>query len=830
MRALRCFLTLSLLFSQLIIASGQDFAREIVDHLALAQDHLVISSEHFSIDSSLLHYSFASKLWKKLDTKGRKKLSKQGIRESDFRSLKTEIRNTALSILEKEPTLDAYEQFRKKFPRLPGNKEEELSKKQNQLVLEALQDLDTHQEIKDLYYKYRSDFEYYSPRQKTVLDSTVTTNFFQIHDPANILHVLYFLKEYPDLGPSVDSILSLAVAEKPYIELVENYLRPYSTGVFPLTTEVIYQQYAESGDLSDLVQFGEKYPAFTQNEYFLRDFQVAKQSGYQIQSEFEDHLARYIKRAGGTHKAFVALQIMIAKDLENRDWAGAIEKIEHHRSHMDKKQKEIIALLEILKAPDTQIRPIPIDSVSINSALEEYSPVLTLDEETLYFCRRGGRSTKENIFVSYKTPKGWSVPNPVYGLNQKKQNEAPLAISADGTTILIFEEGVVKVSEKKARGWSSPEVFFPTELQSEWQGGTTLSADKKVVIFAARRPDRIGLPKEKNIDLYISFRSDSGEWSFPKNLGTTINTGFEERSPFLHPDMRTLYFSSAGRGGLGGLDVYKTTRMGDGWTEWSEPVNLGKDINTTEKDWGYRVSTKGEYAYYSAEVETRQEELYQVELPQRVRPGEVSTIKGELLDLEGKPIAGGELIIEDLENREAIAAINPDPATGKYFVPLPRGKLYSYTFLSDGFYPVSGHIDLRSIDEARHQLIDIEVPRISELAEKGIAITLNNLFFEHDQAKIRSASFQELDRLADFLIEHTAPVEISGHTDNVGSREYNLDLSQRRAQAVASYLVKRDVPKDKISAKAFGFSKPVASNETEEGRAQNRRVEIRFLK
>ena len=619
MRALRCYLFLLQFFFCAAASSGQDIARQIADHFTLAQDYIVVSSASFSIDSALAQYSLANKTWKKLDSKTRKKMAKEGIREADFRKLKTEIRNTALAILEDDPTLEAYEQFRKQFPRLPGQKEEEISRKQNQLVLEALAELDTHQEIKDLYYKYRSDFEYYSPLQKAELDSTILDHFFQIHDQDNILHALYFLKEYPDLGPSIDSILSRAVARKPYVELVENYLRPYSPGTFPLTAEVIYQQYAESGDLSDLMQFSEKYPAFTQSEAFVADLQVARQSGYQIQSEFEDHLSRYIRRADGTHKAFVALQIMIAKDLENKDWAGAIEKIEHHRSHLQKRNKEIEALLEVLRAPETAARATPIDSVTINTNLEEYSPVLTLDEETLYFCRRGGRSNKENIFVSYKTAGGWSPPSPVYGLNEKDQNEAPLAVSADGTTMLLFEEGVVKVSEKRARGWTTPEVFFPVELQSEWQGGTTLSADKKVVIFAARRPDRIGLPKEKNIDLYISIKNDEGEWSFPKNLGAPVNTGFEERSPFLHPDMRTLYFSSAGHGGLGGLDVYKSTRIGDGWMEWTEPVNLGKSINTPEKDWGYRVSTDGKYAYYSAEVESRQEELYQVELP---RPGQ----------------------------------------------------------------------------------------------------------------------------------------------------------------------------------------------------------------
>ncbi len=795
----------------------------------LAQIYASPNSGYFSIDTALACYNLANRAFKKLDAKARKKIAKSGISDALLRKLKVKIRDAALADVRSRNTLRAYQAFLKKFPRLPGQVQKEVIVKQNQLILNEISQLEEHKEVKLLYDTYKGDFDYYSPDLKPLLDSTVIALFFERHDPGNVLHCLYFLKEYTSLGPKIDSTLAIALLNKPYIELVENYLRPYSTTSFPKTSEAIYQHYALSGSISDLYGFAEKYPDFAQSDQFLQDMAVAKQSDYLIRSEFEDHLSSFIKRAGHTQNAFIALQMMIEKDIEAKEWESALDKVHLHQEFFRKNQQAVEDLVNILEATADDTKSEPIDSIVINSILEEYAPVMSSNGEKLYFCRRGGASNKENIFVSHRTRRGWSLPELVTGINHKDQNEAPLAISADGTTLLLFHEGVVKVSHKKRAGWTEAKQFFPTELQSMWQGGTTLSADKNVVIFAARRPDRIGLPKEENIDLYISFKDEDGNWGFPKNLGAPLNTPFEERSPFLHADMRTLYFSSSGHGGLGGLDVYKTSRVGDSWTEWTKPVNLGKSINTTQKDWGYRISTDGRYAYYSAEVEGRQEELYKVELPQQFRPEAVSTIQGKLSDLEGNPIPGF-LVIENLDTNEEITTINPDPKTGEYFVTLPKGKLYSYTFISSGFYPFSGHIDLRNSTKATHKEHDIAIPKVSDLGDKEISITLNNLFFDHDKAEIKPASFPELDRLAKFLLEYGKAIEIAGHTDNVGSASYNQQLSEKRASAVKTYLVNKQASAVQINAVGYGYTQPVATNDTDEGKAKNRRVEIRFLK
>ena len=295
--------------------------------------------------------------------------------------------------------------------------------------------------------------------------------------------------------------------------------------------------------------------------------------------------------------------------------------------------------------------------------------------------------------------------------------------------------------------------------------------------------------------------------------------------------MKTLYFSSDGHGGLGHMDVFKTTRLDDSWTNWSEPINLGKEINTAESDWGYKISTNGETAYFAIkkkrEGSTTSQDICTIELPESLRPGKVSTISGTLTDSEGNPISAN-IVWEDLETGEVVGQLKSDPLTGKFFVALPNDRQYSYFVNKEGFFPKANNIDLRNKGETLEVQESLEMVRIEEMIEKDIALPLKNLFFETSKYNIKATSFPELKRLAKLVKDYNLVVEISGHTDNRGSDSDNMLLSQNRADAVKDYLIKQGCTADRIKAVGYGEERPIRSNGSSTGRAQNRRVEVRF--
>ena len=520
----------------------------------------------------------------------------------------------------------------------------------------------------------------------------------------------------------------------------------------------------------------------------------------------------------------MALQKMIREDVQSGNWNKAAETVEAFAPYFGEQHPLMVDLLNTLQAPEYGLEATPLNEF-VNTEVGEYAPVLSFDERLLFFCRRINRS--ENIYFSKWLDGEWSIPIPAKPLNKDRVNEAPLSISADGSVLVLFEDGEVRYALRKNFGWTNSMPFFKDNSGTQWQGGTVISADQKVTIFAARRDDVVGLLRQDNIDLFIRFKQPDGQWGAPINLGTTINTPFEDRSPFLHPDMRTLYFSSRGHGGLGSLDVYKTTRVGDSWLEWTKPVNLGKEINTPLRDWGYRITTDGDMAYFAVDISGKSEDIFSIPLPDHLRPEKVSTLKGEIVNSDGTPL-DAELIIEDLDTGEEIARVKPDPESGEFFITLPTGRRYAYRVDSDEHFPISNHLDLRTAENTDAFQEEIIVPTIDEMVAEEMTILLNNLFFDYNKYAIQSASFSELNRLATLIKKHGLNIEIAGHTDNQGEADYNLLLSKQRANAVKDYLVKRGCFTDSIETIGYGMTKPVVSNDTEEGRQQNRRVEIRI--
>ena len=396
----------------------------------------------------------------------------------------------------------------------------------------------------------------------------------------------------------------------------------------------------------------------------------------------------------------------------------------------------IVLIFCSFTAPDT-IAPQPLPNTINTSTGEEYGATLTIDDNTLYFVglNRMDANMTEDIFVSYRDKKTgeWSAARIVPGLSNPYRNEAPTSISGDGRTMLVFVEGRMCYSVRGPQGWTEPRPL-PRYLQlGNWQADAMITADGSALLFAANYPAE---GEEKaSLNIFVSERTANG-WGQPYSIGSVINTTGMERSPFLHPDMKTLYFSSDRPGTLGELDVWVSRRLSDTcWNCWSEPENMGSTINTTGRDCWYKISADGQTAYY-AQKNGRMHDIYTVSVPADKRPETITVLK----------------------TNEAVA--------------------------------------------------------------------INNLLFETGKDIIMPASLPELKRIAQYVSTYGYTVRLAGHTDSVGKPEDNKNLSQARAEAVRKQLIEYGCKPEQIKAFGYGDTKPVATNDTEEGRALNRRVEI----
>jgi outer membrane protein OmpA-like peptidoglycan-associated protein len=574
---------------------------------------------------------------------------------------------------------------------------------------------------------------------------------------------------------------------------------------------------------------------------------------FEFSSEELKEFDMFIRKNAPKEKAFVVVQWVAANFIRTKQWEKAVSVFEKYRPLFDRpmfndmydKFKKII---RTLKAPEEKLIVTNLGT-GINSDYFEYHPIPTADGIKIYFIgndRTGGYGG-EDVFVSEFIDGVWNEASNLGRCINTDINEGIVGVSADGNTLLLFGnydsslgEGDIYYTDKTINGWNGLH-HFPRPVNSKyWECDASITCDGKAVLYTSDRPGGVGGFHKKdsefnlhcrgNTDIYISLKCDKG-WSEPINLGAIVNTPYCERTPFLHPDGKTLYFSSDGHYGLGALDVYKTVRLNDtSWTEWSEPVNLGKEINTVGSDWGYKVSTCGNVAYFSACDENEAYDIYSINLPKETRPELVATICGKITNSNGHPL-DADIKWEDLSTGENAGQLKSNPQDGTYFIALPLGKNYGYYAQSEGYYPLSHNINLLDTTGAVNITENIILVSIEEMKEKEIAVRINNIFFDYNEYEIKPESFPELDRLANILNQNQdAKIEIAGHTDDIGSDSYNLELSGKRAQAVVNHLISLGCCSENLIARGYGESKPLVSNETEEGCTQNRRVEFRFIK
>lgn len=476
----------------------------------------------------------------------------------------------------------------------------------------------------------------------------------------------------------------------------------------------------------------------------------------------------------------------------------------------------------------------------VNTEFDDFGPVIAPDGKTLYFIRTkypqnvGGDSAGADIYSSTLLEDGrWTYPENIGPpLNNTGYNSIE-SVTPDGNTVLLTNQynadgsagnGGLSMSHRTARGWSMPvnqtiKDYYNRSAFSE----SCLSADGNVILKTFEREDTYG-----GRDLYVCLLQPDGAWSAPLNLGPDVNTAGNEAGPFLAADGATLYFASDGRPGYGDFDLYVTRRLDSTWRHWSEPQNLGREINSDGFDAYYSVSASGDYAYFSSTRDSYGgQDIYRVPLPGVARPNPVVLVTGHVLDAKTQLPVLAHIVYEMLPSGAEAGRARSNPADGGYGITLPAGAQFGFRAEAAGYYAISDNLDTRQLeryDELKKDLFLVPV-------EQGQSIRLNNIFFEFAQATLKPESAPELNRVATFLKENPSVViEIGGHSDNIGGDAVNLTMSRSRAEAVMAFLSSQGIPPQRMSAKGYGRSKPLATNDTEDGRRMNRRVEFTIVK
>ncbi|MFO8054826.1 MAG: OmpA family protein, partial [Bacteroidales bacterium] len=497
----------------------------------------------------------------------------------------------------------------------------------------------------------------------------------------------------------------------------------------------------------------------------------------------------------------------------------------------------------------------------VNSPYPDYSPFVNADGSVLYFTSRrpettGGKYDEysngyyEDIYFSSMENGQWQPPeNPGKPLNTK-YHDAVVGLSPDGQKLYLYRSergGSIFQSSLDGYEWTEPEAL-PEPLNSKAHEPTaTFTYDGRGIYFVSDREGGYG-----GSDIYYSERKENETWSEPENLGAAINTRYDEDGVFMHPDGKTLYFSSKGHNTMGGYDIFKTVNREDGW---EEPQNLGYPVNTADDDIFFSVTASGRYGYYSSS-RAGQQDIYRVHFLENekqvansvqdvliamqgsevISPIEdvieanspdLTVMKGVVLDEENRDPVKAEIILVDNSTEKELARFKSNSKTGRYLVSLPAGKNYGIAVNAEGYLFHSENFNIPEEDMYK------EVNKIIVLKKikTGKSIVLNNVFFDFDVAeKVKRESRIELKRVVRLMQMYPdLKIEISGHTDNIGEEAYNKELSVERAKTVVKYLVKEGIERQRLSYKGYGSAKPVADNTKAQGREKNRRTEFKII-
>ncbi|MBC6696876.1 OmpA family protein [Hymenobacter puniceus] len=497
----------------------------------------------------------------------------------------------------------------------------------------------------------------------------------------------------------------------------------------------------------------------------------------------------------------------------------------------------------------------------VNSPYPDYGPVISADESVMLFTSRRSTSTGgekdpesggffEDVYQSARTADAWGPARSLGETVNTAGHDATVGLAPDAQRLLVYMEdngGDLHESNLRGTEWSKPKQLGSRINSKAHESSAAYTPDGRSLLFVSDKPGGLG-----GRDIYKVEIEGRGP---AVNLGPAINTPYGEEGVFLHPDGKTMYFSSEGHNSMGGYDIFKSTYENG---KWSTPENLGWPINTPDDDVFFVISASGRHGYYSSfrDDGLGSKDIYQITflgaekapalsqedqlLASRVQPvketqlapavpvatAQVTILKGTITDAVSKQPLEATIDVIDNSRNENIASFKANAQSGRYLVSLPSGVNYGIVVRQDGYLFHSENFDLPAGAAYSEVVKDIQLRKL----DVGVKVVLNNIFFDFDKATLRKESTGELERLQKLLTETPAlRLEISGHTDNVGNAAYNKDLSQRRAKAVVDYLVAKGVTKDRLTFAGYGDTQPVASNTTKAGRQQNRRTEFKVI-
>jgi outer membrane protein OmpA-like peptidoglycan-associated protein len=474
---------------------------------------------------------------------------------------------------------------------------------------------------------------------------------------------------------------------------------------------------------------------------------------------------------------------------------------------------------------------------NVNSLTDEICPVISVDGKTLYYTRQNHPENtapveNQDVWYSDILPDGTFSPAKNIGSPiNNKDNSSVLTALPDNNSLLVLNvykpDGTgdkgVSFTRKSANGWELPQALMIQNYYNDNPYGEySLAPNGKVLVSTMQRKDGYG-----SKDIHVSFLKDDGTWSEPKNVGTVLNTAASESSPFVAADGVTMYFSSPGHPGYGKNDMFITRRLDDTWLNWSEPINLGPELNTPNWDAYYSIPANGEYAYcVSYQNSIGAADIFRIKLPDAIKPKPVVRVSGKTLDKKtGLPI-GAKISYENLETGQEMGIAVSNPKDGSYAIVLPAGTNYGFLAETPNYASVTANLNLPVVDKFKEFNQDLYLVPL----EKGAVIRMNNIFFDVNKSELKKISFPELNRIVELMKERpTLKIQIGGHTDSDADEAYNLDLSNRRAASVYNYLVKAGIEPARLTSKGYGEAVPQVPNTTPENKAINRRVEFTIL-
>ncbi|MBW8050684.1 MAG: OmpA family protein [Cytophagales bacterium] len=563
---------------------------------------------------------------------------------------------------------------------------------------------------------------------------------------------------------------------------------------------------------------------------------------YQLNFEFDKATSEYIK-----YNKSLSVEELIKKKVprliarvmkEERNFAFTkYVKVEKIKELISKKIKECKSAKLLVENPvDVIIENI---GTNINTPYPEYGPVITADESVMYFTSRregttGGEKDYvdgkyfEDIYVSFNKEGTWSEAKSLGPPICTEYHESVIGLSADGQKLFIFKDenldgGDLYVSRIHGSKWSAPESL-PEGINSSYgDKSVTISADGKLLFFVSNRPGGKG-----GKDIYMCKKSRAG-WATPKNLSSRINSKYDEDGVFFHPDGKTLYFSSRGHPGLGGYDIFEA-KYENG--RWSKPKNLGYPINTTDDDIYFVLSASGKKGYYASfrNEGEGEKDIYVINFEKPTK--KLTLLTGIISDDSTHELLEANIQVIDNDSNKVIEELFSNAETGKYLITLPSGRNYGINVTKEDYLFHSENFDIAVEKDYQEIEKNITLKKIVV----GIHIVLKNIFFDYDESTLRPSSLAEQERLYELLQKYPKmKIEVSGHTDNKGSEEYNKKLSEKRAQAVVDYLISKGIVKERLIAVGYGPTKPIAPNQNPDGsdnpdgRQLNRRTEFEIL-